>query len=107
MQPQAARGAGRTEGESREFGGAEGPPFRQRPTLVRSPGQILSLMPKFASLPNVLLTMFNLWLDALRFIGVSLWPRRALAAENLSLRKQWALYLERRVKPPRVKMAAQ
>ena len=47
-------------------------------------------MPKLNSLSNVLLPMFDLWLDTLRFIRVSLRPRCALAAENLFLRKQLA-----------------
>ena len=62
-------------------------------------------MPKLDSLSNVLLTMFDLLLDTLRFIRVSLRPRCALAAENLFLRKQLALYLERKVKPRRAKAA--
>ena len=32
---QAARGAGRIEGGSHDFGGAEAPPFQQRPNVVR------------------------------------------------------------------------
>jgi hypothetical protein len=40
-------------------------------------------MPNLDSLSNVLLTMFDLLLDALRFIRVSLRPRCALAAESL------------------------
>ena len=63
-------------------------------------------MPKLDSLPNVLLTMFDLCLGAVRFIGTSLRPRAALAAENLFLRKQLALYLERKVKPRRAEAAA-
>ncbi len=62
-------------------------------------------MPKLDSLSNVLLTIFILLLDALRFTKVSLRPRCALAAENLFLRKQLALYLERKVKPRRAKAA--
>jgi len=62
-------------------------------------------MPKLDFLSNVLLTMFYLLLDTLRFIRVSLRPRCALAAENLFLRKQLALYLERRVKPRRAEAA--
>ena len=45
--------------------------------------------------------MIDLLLDALRFIGLSLRPNRALAVECLFLRKQLALYLERQVKPRR------
>jgi len=44
-------------------------------------------MPKLDSLSNVLLTMFDLLLDALRFIRVGLRPRCALAAENLWVAK--------------------
>lgn len=58
-------------------------------------------MPKLDSLSIVLLTVFDLWLDARRFIRLSLRPRCALSAENLFLRKQLALYLECKVKPQR------
>ena len=58
-------------------------------------------MPKLNSLPHLLLTTFGLWLDALRFIRLSLQPKWALVAENLFLRKQLALYLERKVRPRR------
>ena len=58
-------------------------------------------MPKLDSLPNVLVTLFDLGLDALSFIRTSLRPQCALVAENLFLRKQLALYLERKVKPRR------
>ena len=34
LQPQAVGGAGRTRGGSRDFGGAEAPPFRQTPKSV-------------------------------------------------------------------------
>jgi hypothetical protein len=39
--------------------------------------------------------------DVLRFVSSTLRPHAQLAAENLFLRKQLALYLERRVKPRR------
>jgi putative transposase len=58
-------------------------------------------MPKLNSLPHLLLTSFDLLLDILRFIRLSLQTNWALAAENLFLRKQLALYLERKVKPRR------
>jgi hypothetical protein len=48
---------------------------------------------------NFLSNMFHLVLDALSFIRLSLRRRYALAAENLFLRKQLALYLERQIKP--------
>jgi len=62
-------------------------------------------MPKLNFLGNVLLIMFDLSRDTLRFIRVNLRARRAWAAENLFLRKQWALYLERKVKPRRAEAA--
>ena len=62
-------------------------------------------MAKLNSLPKVLWTTFDLLLDFLSFVRLSLRPRSALAAENLFLRKQLALYLERQVKPRRPKVA--
>ena len=50
-------------------------------------------MPKVDRLFSLLLTIFDLLLDALRFIRLSPQPRCTLAAENLFLRKQLALYL--------------
>ena len=50
-------------------------------------------MSKVDCLFSLLLTIFDLLLDASRFIRLSLQPRCALAAENLFLRKQLALYL--------------
>ena len=66
---------------------------------------ILSYMPKLDSLFNLLRRLFNLSLDALSFIRVSLRARCAMAAENLFLRKQLALYSERNLKPRRAKAA--
>src|SRR5215469_2954806 len=63
-------------------------------------------MPKVDSLFSLLLTIFDLLLDALRFIRLSLQPRCTLAAENLFLRKQLGLYLERQVEPRRPRAAA-
>src|SRR5215831_3064428 len=62
-------------------------------------------MPKLYSLCNMLQTAPDLLLDALRFARGILQPRAALAAENLFLRKQLALYLERQVKPQRARKA--
>ena len=61
-------------------------------------------MLKLGCLSNLLVEIFDLWLDTLRFIRLSLRPHFALAAENLFLRKQLALYLERQVKPRRAKV---
>lgn len=51
--------------------------------------------------------MTGLWMDLVRFLGASLRSRTALAAENLFLRKQLALYRERQVKPQRASDATQ
>src|SRR5260370_17985646 len=56
-------------------------------------------MPKLVSLSNVLLSALDLLLDAVRFMRLSVRAHCALAAENLFLRKQMAVYLERKVKP--------
>ena len=45
----------------------------------------------------------TLGVDLVRLLGVSHRSRTALAAENLFLRKQLALYRERQVKPRRVR----
>jgi transposase InsO family protein len=63
-------------------------------------------MPKVDRSFSLLLTIFDLLLDALKFIRHSLQPRCSLAAENLFLRKQLALYLERQVEPRRPSAAA-
>ena len=47
------------------------------------------------------LTLYHISLDLIRFLGSLLRPRSALAAENLFLRKQLALYQERQVRPRR------
>ena len=47
------------------------------------------------------LTLYHLTLDLIRFLVSLLQPRSALAAENLFLRKQLALYRERQVRPRR------
>ncbi len=66
---------------------------------------ILSLMPKLDSLSNLLQATLDLFLDAVRFIRLTLQRNRALAAENLFLRKQLALYLERQLKLRRARDA--
>jgi hypothetical protein len=45
-------------------------------------------------------------IDAVSYLGLCLRPRLALAAENLFLRKQLALYEERQVKPRRATHAS-
>ena len=46
--------------------------------------------------------LISLSVDAVCYLGLCLRPSPALAAENLFLRKQLALYQERHVKPRRV-----
>ena len=50
---------------------------------------------------QLLRTLLILLYDGLRFLGLCLRPSVALAAENLFLRKQLALYQERHIKPRR------
>jgi putative transposase len=50
---------------------------------------------------HAFLTLYQVNLDFLRFLGSLLQSRSALAAENLFLRKQLALYQERQVQPRR------
>ena len=47
----------------------------------------------------------RLWADLVGLVAISVTPRRSLAAENLFLRRQLALYRERGVKPRRVDAA--
>ena len=62
-------------------------------------------MQKLHSLSRCLLTLSSLIRDGLRFMGLGLRPRLALTAENLFLRKQLALYLERETRPRRASAA--
>ena len=54
-------------------------------------------MPNLHPLSDLLLTTFDLWLQALNFLSLSLRPPGARAAQNLFLRKPWARYLELRL----------
>jgi putative transposase len=62
--------------------------------MMRSP----HLFRHLAQFLYILLTLLG---DLGRFLSLCLRPPTALAAENLFLRKQWALYQERGVKPTR------
>ena len=55
----------------------------------------------FGHVREPLAMLLSLIADALRYLGLCLRPSPALAAENLFLRKQLALYQERQVKPRR------
>jgi hypothetical protein len=63
-------------------------------------------MPRLSSLIHPVIplacTLFSLLHDVSRFLGLCLRPSPALAAENLFLRKQLALYQEHHVMPRRV-----
>ena len=50
-------------------------------------------------------TVFRLVIDLMHFVGLGLRSHARLAAENLFLRKQLALYIERQVKPRRASNA--
>jgi hypothetical protein len=46
-------------------------------------------------------TIFDVFLDVLTFVGLCFRPTATIAAENLFLRKQLGLFVERKVKPRR------
>jgi hypothetical protein len=54
---------------------------------------------RFRQLHRLVSTLLSLIIDAVFYLGPCLRPSPALAAENLFLRKQLALYEERQVKP--------
>jgi putative transposase len=56
---------------------------------------------RLRNLRQLACTLLTFLADGLRFLGLCLRPSPALAAENLFLRKQLALYQERQVKPRR------
>ena len=53
------------------------------------------------SFQHLIWTIFGVFLDGLTFIRLCLRPTTAVAAENLFLRKQLGLFVERKVKPGR------
>jgi transposase InsO family protein len=52
-------------------------------------------------LPHIIKAIFGVFLDVLTFIRLCFRPTAAVAAENLFLRKQLGLFVERKVKPRR------
>src|SRR5262245_26405153 len=56
---------------------------------------------RFRHLRQLVSTLLSLIIDAVCYLGLCLRPSPALAAENLFLRRQLALYEERQVKPRR------
>jgi hypothetical protein len=69
-------------------------PRRETLTMTRSTRLLRNLIP-------LACTLLRLLGDTLHFLLLCLCPRAALAAENLFLRKQLALYQERHVQPRR------
>jgi transposase InsO family protein len=59
---------------------------------------MMTLLPLFRSLLYLAGTLLALMVDVVRFLRLCLRPAAGLAAENLFLRKQLALYQERRIK---------
>ena len=55
-------------------------------------------MPSFL---HTIRTIFGVLLDALTFIKLCIMPATAVAAENLFLRKQLGMFIERKTKPRR------
>lgn len=62
--------------------------------MIRCPSLLRNLMP-------LARTLLMFLMDAWRFLLLCLRPSPALAAENLFLRKQLAVYQERQIKPRR------
>ena len=60
---------------------------------------MLKRSPRFRHFLQLATMLFTLVIDALRFLGLCVCPSPRLAAENLFLRKQLALYQERHVRP--------
>ena len=58
-------------------------------------------MPSLLALFELMRTVFGVFVDVLTFFGLLLRSPSALAAENLFLRKQLGLYVERKKKPRR------
>jgi putative transposase len=71
------------------------PALRKDTLAMTRSSRLLRHLPLF---PSILLTLLG---DAARFLWLCLRPPAALAAENLFLRKQLALYRERGIKPRR------
>jgi hypothetical protein len=64
-------------------------------------GVILFRMSSLVALWKLLRTTGGVFFDLLRFVRLTLRTPQAVAAENLFLRKQLALYIERKTKPHR------
>jgi putative transposase len=62
---------------------------------------MLKPLHRFRHVSQLACTLLTLIVDTLRYLGLFLYSRSALAAENLFLRKQLALYQERYVRPRR------
>ena len=62
---------------------------------------MLTSMFKLRALTQLISTIFRVFIDLLMLVGLALRSSSALAAENLFLRKQLGLYVERKRKPRR------
>src|SRR5262249_29897110 len=81
---------------------SQGPlPMLQRGTLAMT-----RFTPLLHTVRHLAGTLLMLLVDVVRFLSLCLRPSAVLAAENLFLRKQLALYQERHVKPRRATDAA-
>ena len=56
---------------------------------------------RFPAVVHCLRTLSLVAVDLVRLVALAARPRAAWAAENLFLRKQWALFQERKVRPRR------
>ena len=65
------------------------------------PGRSMSSPVSFLAVVHCLRTLSLLAVDLVRLVGLAARPRAALVAENLFLRKQLALFQERKVRPRR------
>jgi hypothetical protein len=65
------------------------------------PISMRNISDQFRHLSHLVATLLPLIVDAVRYLGLCLRPSPTLAAENLFLRKQLALYQERQVRPRR------
>jgi hypothetical protein len=68
---------------------------------LRGPKTMRHVSGRFQDIRQLASLLLKLCTDTGRFLVLCLWPAPALAAENLFLRRQLALYEERQVKPSR------
>ena len=69
------------------------------------PGRSMSSSVSFLAVVHCLRTLSLVAVDLIRLVALAARPRAALVAENLFLRKQLALFQERKVRPRRADAA--